>query len=140
MLDPWFITGFSDGEANFTYSRNGSSFGMYFGIKQREDNVKILEQFYAFFRGIGTLYKSSGARAHGFSRKNPYAYYRVTRIAELSSIVSHFDMYPLQSEKKRAAYQIWREMVIYKEKNYRNARFEIMQGLANKLSALNTKQ
>ena len=101
MLDPWYITGFADGEAAFTYSRAGGSFGIYFSIKQREDNRQIVEEIHNFFNGIGQIYRGKESKSSpksGFTK--PYAYYRVTKSAELQKIVEHFDKYPLQSQKK----------------------------------------
>lgn len=138
MLDPWYVTGFADGEAAFTYSRAGGSFGIYFSIKQREDNRQIVEEIFNFFNGVGHIYRgkeSNGAPKSGFSK--PYAYYRVTKSSELQKIVAHFDKYPLQSQKKHEAYQIWRAMVIYKRDNYRNINYDRLSELAGKLSILN---
>ncbi|MDP3041999.1 MAG: LAGLIDADG family homing endonuclease [Candidatus Omnitrophota bacterium] len=138
MLDPWYVTGFADGEAAFTYSRAGGSFGIYFAIKQREDNRQIVEEIHNFFGGVGYIYRgkeSNGAPKSGFSK--PYAYYRVTKSSELQKIVEHFDKYPLQSQKKHEAYQVWREMVIHKRDNYRNIDYNRLSELAGKLSILN---
>ena len=138
MLDPWYITGFSDGEAAFTYSRAGGSFGIYFSIKQREDNRQIVEEIHNFFGGVGYIYKhkeSSKSPKGGFSK--PSAYYRVTKSSELQRIVEHFDKYPLQSHKKNAAYQVWREMVMHKRDYYRNINYDRLSELARKLSDLN---
>jgi hypothetical protein len=138
MLDPWYVTGFADGEAAFTYSRAGGSFGIYFSIKQRGDNRQIVEEIHNFFGGVGQIYEgkgSEGAPKSGSSK--PYAYFRVTKSAELQRIVEHFDKYPLQSQKKHEAYQVWRAMVIYKRDNYRNINYDHLSGLAGKLSTLN---
>lgn len=138
MLDPWYVTGFSDGEAAFTYSRAGGSFGIYFAIKQREDNRQIVEELHNFFGGVGQIYRgkeSSGAPNSGVTK--PYAYYRVTKSSELQRIVEHFDKYPLQSKKKHEAYLAWRAMVMHKKDNYRNIDFNYLSELAGKLSLLN---
>lgn len=138
MLDPWYVTGFADGEAAFTYSRAGGSFGIYFSVKQREDNRQIVEELHNFFDGVGHIYRgkeSNGAPKSGFSK--PYAYYRVTKSSELQKIVEHFDKYPLQSQKKHEAYQVWRAMVIHKRDNYRNINYDYLSELAGKLSILN---
>ncbi len=138
MLDPWYVTGFSDGEAAFTYSRAGGSFGIYFSVKQREDNRQIVEELHSFFGGVGHIYKgkeSSGAPKSGLSK--PYAYFRVTKSSDLQRIVEHFDKYPLQSTKKHEAYLVWREMVMYKKDNYRNIDYNYLSELAGKLSLLN---
>jgi hypothetical protein len=140
MLNPWYITGFADGEAAFTYSRQGGTLALYFGIKQREDNQQIIEEIQKHFNYIGNIYKgkeSTSSFKAGFT-KTP-SYYRVTRINELKRIIEHFDKYPLQSEKKQEAYNVWREMVMHKFENFRNVDYDKLMALAEKLSHLNTQ-
>jgi hypothetical protein len=140
MLTPWYITGFCDGEAAFTYSRTGGSFGLYFAIKQREDNRQIVEDIREYFDYVGYIYQgkeSLNAPKGGFTK--PSAYYRVTRIDELKRIVEHFDKYPLQSKKKFEAYKVWREMIMHKLENYRDVDYNKLQALALKLSSLNSQ-
>ncbi|MEI6631360.1 MAG: LAGLIDADG family homing endonuclease [bacterium] len=140
MLTPWYITGFCDGEAAFTYSRAGGSFALYFAIKQREDNKQIIEDIQEYFNYIGDIYaqkKALPTQNSGFSQ--PAAYYRVTRINELKRIVEHFDKYPLKIQKKQEAYEIWREMVMHKLEHYRRVDYDNLKGLAEKLSSLNSQ-
>ncbi|MDP2938122.1 MAG: LAGLIDADG family homing endonuclease [Candidatus Omnitrophota bacterium] len=140
MLTPWYITGFCDGEAAFTYSRSGGTFGLYFAIHQREDNRQIIDEIHSYFNYIGDIYinkESLPTKNSGFSK--PAVYYRVTRIGELQRIVEHFDKYPLQSQKKHEAYLAWREMVMHKVENYRNIDYDILRNLAEKLSLLNSQ-
>lgn len=140
MLTPWYITGFADGEAVFTYSRIGGTFALYFAIKQREDNRQIVEEIQKYFNYIGRIYpdkESSAASKGGFTK--PSVYYRVTRINELKRIIEHFDRYPLQSKKKQGAYNIWREMVVHKFENYRDIDYNKLRALAEKLSNLNSQ-
>lgn len=139
-LNPWYVTGLCDGEAAFTYSRAGGSFGLYFAITQREDNKQLVEDIREYFNHVGDIYRKKEApptKNSGFT--NPSAYYRVTRIDELTVIIDHFDKYPLQSKKKQGAYNIWREMVMHKLENYRNADYDKMSALAVRLSSLNSK-
>lgn len=141
MLTPWYVTGFCDGEAAFTYSRSGGTFGLYFGIKQREDNRQIVEDIREYFNFVGHIYNHKEAMPNkknsGFSK--PSAYYRVTRIGELKEIIDHFDKYPLQSQKKREAYNVWRQMVIHKLENYRDIDYDELRALAERLSSLNSQ-
>ncbi|MFH0912931.1 MAG: LAGLIDADG family homing endonuclease [Candidatus Omnitrophota bacterium] len=140
MLSPWYITGFCDGEAAFTYCRSGGTFGLYFAVKQREDNRQIVEQIQEYFNYIGNIYRgkeASPSKNSGFTKAS--AYYRVTRIGELKIIVDHFDKYPLQSKKKLEAYKVWREMVIHKLENYRDIDYDKLRALAEKLSSLNSQ-
>jgi hypothetical protein len=137
MLNPWYVTGFADGEAIFTYSKTAGSFCLYFSIKQRESNRQIVEDIQRFFN-VGRIYKEKDP---GNSSKNgatqPYAYYRVTKISELQVIVGHFDKFPLRSQKKLEAYMAWREMVMHKKNNYRRANYEYLSTLAQRISGLN---
>ena len=140
MLTPWYVTGFSDGEAAFTYSRADGSFGLYFAIKQREDNRQIVEDIHEFFHYVGKIYQSREAEPTSNSgHTKAAAYYRVTKIQELEVIVEHFDKYPLQSKKKFEAYKVWREMVMHKRLHYREINYDYLQSLALKLSSLNSQ-
>lgn len=140
MLDPWYVTGFCDGEAAFTYSRSGGSFGLIFSIKQRADSRQVVEDLHSFFGYLGRIYEvkeSRDGQKSGFTR--PAVIYKVTRIGELKAIVDHFDKYPLQNQKKLGAYRTWREMVMYKLENYRDIEYDKLRVLAEKLSSLNSK-
>ena len=140
MLTPWYVTGFCDGEAAFTYSRSGGTFGLYFAVKQREDNRQIIEDIHEYFDYVGYIYhgkESQPSPNSGFSK--PSAYYRVTKINELQRVIEHFDKYPLQSKKKQGAYKVWREMVKHKFENYRDADYNKLLILAEKLSSLNSQ-
>lgn len=139
MLTPWYITGFCDGEAAFTYSRSGGTLGLYFSIRQKEDNRQIIEEIYQYFNCIGNLYRGKEVLpAKKSSSSRPSIYYRVTKVQELRIIIGHFDNYPLQSKKKLSAYYVWREMVLYKLANYRDIDYDKLRTLAAKLSALNS--
>lgn len=140
MLSPWYITGFCDGEAAFTYSRAASSFGLYFGIKQREDNRQIVEEIREYFNNIGNIYRNKEAEPtsnSGYTKAS--AYFRVTKVQELEKIIEHFDKYPLQSKKKLEAYKVWREMVMHKSLHYRDSSYDYLRDLALKLSSLNSQ-
>jgi hypothetical protein len=140
MLTPWYVTGFCDGEAAFTYSRASGTFALYFAIKQREDNRQIIEDIQEYFHYVGDIYRHKERESSkNSSLSNSAVYYRVTRIGELKAIVEHFDKYPLQSKKKLEVYKIWREMVMYKLENYGDIEYDTLRGLAEKLSSLNTQ-
>lgn len=140
MLNPWYVTGFCDGEAAFTYSRAGGSFALYFAIRQREDNQQIIEDIHEYFNYVGNMYYGKEIPAASDSGlTKPSVYYRVTKIDELQRIVAHFNKYPLQSKKKHATYLVWREMVVYKLENYRGVDYDTLRNLAEKLSTLNSQ-
>lgn len=140
MLEPWYVSGFCDGEAAFTYSRAGGPFALYFAVKQREDNRQIVEAIREYFNYVGYIYRGKESKnlpKSGLTQ--PSAYYRVTKINELQRIIEHFDKYPLQSKKKQEAYKIWREMVMHKLEHYRDTDYNLLRSLAEKLSSLNSQ-
>ena len=139
-LDPWYVTGFCDGEAAFTYSRSSSSgVAVYFALRQRKDNQGVVLSIKKFFKDVGNIYFGKEAlptKNSGHTKEN--VYFRTTRISDLKHIIDHFDAYPLQSKKKEA-YEAWKDLVLHKQKNYGNVNKEIIENLAGKLSALNQK-
>ncbi len=129
MLTPWYITGFCDSAAAFTYSRTGGTFGLYFAIKQKTGNLQILETIREYYNFVGDIY-----------RIGPNSiYYRVNRIEQLQRIIQHFDKYPLQNPRKAEAYSIWREMVVYKQQHFRSIDYAKLRALAEKLSQVTQK-
>jgi len=138
-LDPWFVTGFSDGEAAFTFSRSGDMFALYFSIAQRVDNKEIIEKIQSYFAGVGKIYRRKEklpTRNSGYTK--PTAYFRVCKQKDLLRIIEHFDKFPLQS-KKQEVYQVWREMAIAKTKNFLNCSSEEFRVFSEKLSRMNHK-
>jgi hypothetical protein len=132
-VDPWYVTGFVEGEGTFTYSRNGKQLALYFGIKLSEADEPILQAIQGFFGGIGSIYyvQPRNEAAKGS------AYYRVCRHEQLPVIVEHFDAYPLRGSKL-AAYLIWREMVVLKQRFRKPSRDELKE-LAAQLSATSAR-
>src|SRR5688572_22371514 len=84
-LDPWYVTGFAEGQGSFTYSRNGKQLSLYFAVKLAEADEPILQAIRDFFGGIGSIY---------LLRARASAYYRVCRREQLPVIIDHFDTYP----------------------------------------------
>ncbi|HAJ57668.1 MAG TPA: hypothetical protein DCL35_07900 [Candidatus Omnitrophica bacterium] len=139
MLDPWFITGFSDGEAAFTFSRSGKGFSLYFSITQREDNKDIIDKIYTYFGGVGKIYSRKERLPSKYSgHTKPNTYFRVCKQKELLRVIEHFDKFPLQS-KKREVYNIWREMAIAKTKYFLNCASDEFAVFSKQLSVLNQK-
>jgi LAGLIDADG endonuclease len=134
-LDPWYVTGFVEGEGAFTFSRSGRQMALYFAIKLTGADGPILEAIQGFFGGIGAIYRvaprAAPTASSGYTKTA--AYYRVCRRGDLDRIVEHFDMYPLRGVKA-SAYAIWREMVILK-RAFRKPVREELDALAARLSA-----
>lgn len=132
-VDPWYVTGFAESSASFTYSRSGEVFALYFGIKVSIKDAAILQAVQAFFGGIGRIYTirpSSEPR----EKVRGFAYFRVNRARELSALVSHFDRFPLTGTKSDQ-YKIWREMVRVKQRFRRPEKAQLL-ALASDLTKL----
>jgi hypothetical protein len=135
VLDPWYVTGFVDGEGSFTFSRNGRSLALYFAIKLTYRDLPVLRSLHSFFGGVGKIYLVRPPHTPGPKSgmtKTAY-YYRITKIADLAVVVEHFDKYPLVG-LKRESYQIWKRMYLLK-RAFRKADSAELHGLANQLSA-----
>ena len=137
MLTPWFVTGFCEGEAAFTYSRRGKGLELYFAIKSKADDRNLISQLRDFF-GVGKIYEVKPRLPRAYSDNTTTAvYYRTSKISQLELVVQHFDRYPLVG-KKRLAYQIWKKMFLLK-RNFRKPDFGRLQELAYALSDLSSK-
>lgn len=138
MLDPYYITGFTDGEGTFTYCRvpRQNTITLVYAIKLHVRDYELLRKIQEFFR-VGKLYNVKPSPLAHF--KNPTsghaAYYRVTKMPDLLKIVAHFDKYPLQGDKAKS-YELWKKMVFYKKRMYRHEMPQLL-ALAAELSTLN---
>lgn len=95
QIDPWFITGFSDGEGCFTCSVLKSSsykFGwevqLSFQIKLHVKDYPLLLRIQHSLGGIGIV-----------SSHQSSCFYRVRKLSELIELIKFFDKYPLVSRK-----------------------------------------
>jgi hypothetical protein len=94
-LNPWFLTGFIDGEGCFglyIYSNIASKLGYYvildFKITLHKKDRVILDEIKNYF-SVG------GVSKHGDSLNN----YGVRSIKDLNLIINHFDNFPLKTKK-----------------------------------------
>lgn len=112
-LHPWFVTGFSDGESTFgisIYKKSASKLGwdvlIYFQLGLHKKDRIVLEKFKSYF-GVGNIYEQDVVDV-----------YKVQSVKDLKSIINHFDLYPLITNK-RADYELWRQAVeIIKNKEH----------------------
>lgn len=106
-LDPWFITGFTDGEGSFSIIIQITNIVKWkvrasFEINLHSKDLEILKKIQAFFGGIGNIYVRSD---------RPICVYRVTNVSDLLSvIIPHFSTYPLVSQKQ-ADFKLWATVV-----------------------------
>ena len=101
-INPWFITGFTDGKGSFTVSitrDNSLKFGwrvrLFFQINLHEKDEVLLEQIKQFFL-VGRIDKTI----------NNTINYKVYSVKDLLVIRKHFDKFPLHT-KKRADFELW---------------------------------
>lgn len=135
-LAPWYVTGFCDGEAAFTYSLQASSPGLslYFNLKLHDRDRPLLKKIQVYFEGAGKIYVAKDPRPNAGLK----AYYRVTNLDELQVIARHFDRYPLRGWKAKG-YAIWRQMVKLKFDHYGHPPNDELIELAHQLSRLNRR-
>jgi len=114
-VNPYFITGFVDGEACFIISvlknqklKIGWEVQVIFTINLAEKDRALLKLIQSFFNGVGSITKHD---------KNSLKY-RVASIQDLGIVISNFDKYPLITQKK-ADYLLFKEAFhIVKSKNH----------------------
>lgn len=115
-VDPWYVTGFIDGEGCFTLLINTETkkrkafksvyryWVVDFSVHLREDDVKILHRLQNFFgAGRVNLVGQGEKRAAHLSVRD------LTDLAQ--KVVPHFESYPLQAKKARD-FLLWREAVL----------------------------
>lgn len=129
------MTGFSDGEASFTYSRSSKQIGLYYAVKLTAAERPLLEELQQFFQGAGRIYDvaARAPTARSGATKSA-AYFRITHRDELPLVLDHFDEYPLRSSKKRV-YDLWKQMVLAK-RQFRAKDFGLLDRLAKEITAL----
>lgn len=127
-LDPWFISGFVDGEASFIVSvaknskyKSGWNVKPKFQLALHNKDASLLIKFQQYF-GVGKIYKHSVESIQ----------YRVESVKELEIIINHFDNYPLISQK-------WADYILFKQyiESMKNQEHLTMSGL-EKLISLKT--
>jgi hypothetical protein len=106
IINPYYITGFSDGEACFALSiykdsrmLTGWQVKPFFKISLHNKDRALLELIQRYF-GVGKIYK------HG----KDSAEFRVSGLKNLSVIINHFDKYPLITQKL-ADYLLFKQAV-----------------------------
>ncbi len=99
-LDPWFVTGLTDGEGCFCVSiairaklRTDLEVRPSFSLSLNEKDLRLLEDLQAFF-GCGWIRESKGDRTYK---------YEVRSIGDLIGVIlPHFERFPLRGYKARS--------------------------------------
>ena len=102
-INPWFFTGFSDGESNFTvriFKSNSTKLGWtiqpVFQIGLHKKDLNLLEKIKTFL-GVGTIY-----------HKEESSNYMIQSLRDLNVIINHFNKYPLLTKK-------WEDFKLFSE-------------------------
>ncbi len=136
-IDPWYITGFTDGEGCFSLFlntesrlRKNGSVSVYtywvtvFRIHLRGDDIKVLKEIQTYFKcgSVGLFNSSSQKKLDNFIGNA--AYHVKSRQEIVEHIIPHFDKYTLRA-KKLDTYKLWREavLILYKSDKRRVSRF-----------------
>lgn len=113
-LNPWFLTGFTDGDGSFTVLTSKDIRGKLlckvqpvftFGLHKKD--LPLLLMIQKYFGGVGNIHtrKADGT-----------VYYNISSVKDIINyVIPHFDSYPLVSQKK-ADYLLFREIVILMSK------------------------
>nr|ATI20303.1 LAGLIDADG endonuclease [Juglanconis sp.] len=107
-LNPWFVTGFTDGEGSFMIRvrknakyRTGFVVEVYFSMDLHKKDLKILQEIQAYFGGVGKIREDV----------NDKVKFRVESLKDIvKEIIPHFDKYPLITQKL-ADYLLFRDVV-----------------------------
>jgi LAGLIDADG endonuclease len=105
-LNPWFVTGLIDGEGCFFLNiylakayNTGWTIKPSFKLALNIKDIALLEEIKNFF-GVGKIYKQ---RVDSLE-------YRVQNLKDLEILMSHFDKYPLFTQKQ-SDYELFRKVI-----------------------------
>lgn len=131
-LNPWWITGFTDGEGCFSISIRIQKGKFYitpsFNLPQHENSLLLLKQFVKYFN-CGSIYQN---KADGIYHFNVYA------ISDLlNNIIPHFQKYPLKTSKA-FSFQCFVEILnIYQKKEKEEKNFKDIQQIVKLVYIMN---
>lgn len=105
-LNPWWVTGFCDGESSFSIlirrsktHKIGWSVELCFQIDIHKKDSAILEQIKNYF-GVGEIY----------NHRSQTIQFRVQSIKSIINVIDHFDKYPLVTQKQMN-YQLFKMVI-----------------------------
>jgi len=103
-LNPWFITGFIDGEGCFSITifksnthKTGWQIKLEFKLNLHEKDKALLEQLQNYF-SVGQIFKQGPENIR----------FIVQSVKDLGAVINHFDQFPLLT-KKFADYKLFKE-------------------------------
>lgn len=112
-LPPWFVTGLVDGEGSWSIAITkdtkrtiGHVVSFSFVIALHSKDLNLLKAISDYFKEISIAFaqKTSGSCQTSigaiYKHSENMSRYKVSSIKELQVIISHFDMFPLQTQKR----------------------------------------
>ncbi|RPB17845.1 homing endonuclease, partial [Terfezia boudieri ATCC MYA-4762] len=106
-LNPWFVTGFTDGEGSFgIYFSKSSQYQLGYQLKYEftialhKKDRGLLENIKLSFNAVGAIHRHGEESVH----------YRVSSMKDLSVILNHFDKHLLITQK-RADYLLFKRVL-----------------------------
>ena len=133
LLNPHYVTGFTDGEGCFFIGINSDSnyktgyrIKAIFQIGLHKNDLALLEQIQSFFGGFSGKITKLGAESFQF---------RVSSLEDLNLIINHFDNYPLLT-RKQSDYLLFKE-VIYLMKQGKHITLEGLNRIVSIKATLN---
>lgn len=131
-LNPWFITGFADGEGCFTLSvikdkerKVGWRVFHSFKISLHVKDKALLEQIQSYFSGLGSITKE----------RSDSIQYRIQSVENLIVVLNHFYSYPLITQKWED-YQLFKQAIML-IKNKEHLTFEGLRKILAIKSVMN---
>ena len=99
MLDPWYVTGLTEGEGSFCVSFNLRK-RLKVGIETRPSySLTLSRRDLDLIKKVHEFFGCGGVR---YSRSDLCYKYEVRNVADLvEKIIPHFEQYPLQGAKRR---------------------------------------
>lgn len=114
-LDPWWVTGYTDGEGNFTIktlaaktTKIGYTVRLVYQVSVHPSDIELLYKLKSYFNNVGDIVVTEH-----------YVAYRITKLSDILNIViPHFSSYPLQSTKLISYYLFNAVAMIMKDNNH----------------------
>ncbi len=114
-LDPWWVTGYTDGEGNFTIktlaaktTKIGYTVRLVYQVSVHPSDIELLYKLKSYFNNVGDIVVTEH-----------YVAYRITKLSDILNIViPHFSNYPLQSTKLISYYLFNAVAMIMKDNNH----------------------
>jgi hypothetical protein len=138
-INPWWLTGFIDGDASFSASikyknieKTKIAFQPSLSISQHKNNLILFESIKKYFTS-GNVYNKKSSNG-----EYSHIQYQISSAKDIKkNIISHFESYPLMAYKKNV-YQVWAELILLLNNESSESRNIKAIGLIDKIKLLNS--